>query len=89
MSRTRAYNADTIAIMTRFYEAVDASRDSGRIKSLSRFLEENGIDKRHFYTQRKELSRGFFEVGWLVPLIRQCGVSPVWLLTARPPIFIQ
>lgn len=87
MSRTRVYSPITLGIMTRFYEAFDASREAGRIKSITRFLEENGIDKRHFYAQRKEMCRGFFEVGWLVPLIKDCGVSSAWLMTGVGSMF--
>lgn len=73
--------------MTRFFTAFDACKANGRIKSITRFCEQNGIDKRHLYAQRKQLSRGFFEVGWLVPLIKQCGVSTSWLMTGVGEMF--
>ncbi|MCM1379519.1 MAG: hypothetical protein NC044_05680 [Prevotella sp.] len=87
MSRRRAYSDTTIGIMQRYYEAFDAAKDSKRIKSITKFCDENGIDKRHFYAQRKDLGKGFFEVGWLVPLIRDCGVSSAWLLTGIGSMF--
>lgn len=87
MSRRRAYSDDTIGIMTRFYQAFDASRENKRIKSINSFLADNDIDKRHFYAQRKDLNKGFFEVGWLVPLIRDCGVSSAWILTGIGSMF--
>lgn len=87
MSRRRVYSEATIGIMTRFYDAFDASKENKRIKSISGFCLNNGIDKRHFYAQRKDLSKGFFEVGWLVPLIRDCGVSSAWLLTGVGSMF--
>lgn len=87
MSRTRVYSETTIGIMTRYYEAFDAAKENGRIRSITKFCDDNGIDKRHFYAQRKELSKGFFEVGWLVPLIRDCGVSSAWLLTGIGSMF--
>lgn len=87
MSRTRVYSPVTLGIMSRFYEAFDAAKENGRIKSITGFCDSNGIDKRHFYAQRKEMSKGFFEVGWLVPLIRDCGVSSAWLLTGVGAMF--
>lgn len=88
MSRRRVYNADTISIMERFFSAFQASLDNKLIKNISVFCTDNKIDKRHFYAQRKDMGRGFFEVGWLVPLIRDCGVSANWLLTGKGTMFV-
>lgn len=73
--------------MTRYFEAFDAAVENGRIESVRKFCRDHDIDRRHFYAQRKELSKGFFEVGWLVPLIRDCGVSSAWLLTGVGSMF--
>lgn len=88
MSKRRAYNADTISIMERFFLAFQSSLDNKLIKNISVFCADNRIDKRHFYTQRKDLGRGFFEVGWLVPLVRDCGVSANWLLTGKGTMYV-
>lgn len=87
MSRTRAYSEATIGIMNRYFQAFEALREIKRIPNVAKFCEENGIDKRHLYAQRKDLKKGFFEVGWLVPLIRDCGVSSAWLLTGVGAMF--
>ena len=87
MSRRRAYSDRTLEIMSRFYTAFDAANEVGRIKSINQFCLDAGIDKRHFYAQRKDLGKGFFEVGWLVPLITECGVSSAWLLTGVGSMF--
>lgn len=88
MSRARVYSDDTVAIMERFFNAFDICKRLKLIKSVTDFCNENGIDKPHFYTQRKNLGRGFFEVGWLVPLVKR-GVSSDWLLTGRGNMFPQ
>ena len=88
MSRRRAYNADTLAIMERFFLALQTSIDNKLVKNLSVFCNTNKIDKRHLCTQRKDLGRGYFEVGWLVPLIRDCGVSANWLLTGKGTMYV-
>ena len=73
--------------MERFFQAFDQLRKDRKITSITAFCEKYQIDKRHLYTQRKEMSRGFFEVGWLVILIRDFGVSADWLLTGSGSIY--
>lgn len=87
MSRRRVYNEDTITIMERFFLAFQTSLDKGLIKNTTSFCAESNIDKRHFYTRRKDLGRGYFEVGWLLPLIRNYGVSSRWLLTGKGSMY--
>lgn len=87
MSRARTYSQTTLGIMNRFFEAFEKLREIKRIKSVDKFCEENEIDKRHLYAQRKDIGKGFFEVGWLVPLIRDCGISSAWLLTGVGNMF--
>lgn len=69
--------------MQRFYSAFDSCVVNKLIKSISTYLKDNDIDKRHFYAQRKDLDKGYFEVSWLVPLIEDYGVSSRWLLTGK------
>ena len=89
MSRRRAYSDETLAIMQRYYKAFDAAKENKLIKSVSSFCAENNIDKRHFYAQRADLGKGYFEVSWLLPLIRDCGVSANWLLTGKGIMFVE
>ncbi len=89
MSRRRVYSKDTIAIMERFYLAFQTSLDKGLIKNTTAFCTDFNIDKRHFYTQRKDLGRGYFEVSWMLPLIRNYGVSANWLLTGNGTMYLQ
>lgn len=88
MSRTRKYNADTLAIMDRYFIAVDACIKEGLLKNMTAYCADTGIEKNHFYVQRKERSRGYFEVGWIVPLICDCGVSANWILTGKGQMFV-
>lgn len=89
MSRRRVYSQATKDIMTRFFSAIEACIQNKLVKNLATFCEDNQIDRRHFYTQRKDLDRGFFEVGWLVPLVRDYGVSSQWLLKGKGTMFAQ
>lgn len=87
MSRRRVYSEDTLAIMNRYFEAVEAAKKYNRIPNMQEFYEKSHIAPPHFYMQRKDRNRGYFEVGWLMPLIRDCGISSTWLLTGNGPMF--
>ncbi len=89
MSKRRVYSADTLAIMERFYAAVDIAVQNKLVKNINVFCTENSIDRGHFYAQRKDLGRGLFQAGWLVPLVRDCGISATWLLTGKGMMFQQ
>ena len=87
MSRRRVYSATTLGIMERYFAALRRCRELKLITNVTTFCEHNGIDKRHLYAQEKDLGRGFFEVGWLVPLVRDFHVSTYWLLTGNGEMF--
>lgn len=87
MSKARAYSQDTLDAMTRFFQAIIICRDNGLLDSVTDFCVRHNIDKAHFYTQRKNLGRGFFEVGWMSALVDDCGVSAHWLLTGKGTMF--
>lgn len=89
MSKRRVYNQNTLDIMQRFFHAMEICKANGLLKSYASYFSECGIVKANFYLQRKDLHRGFFEVGWLVPLIRDCGVSAYWLMTGKGTMFAQ
>lgn len=89
MSRTRKYNADTFAIMDRYFIAVEACVKAKLLKNLTAYCADTGIEKNHFYIQRKDRTRGYFEVGWVAPLIRDCGISANWILTGNGTMFAK
>lgn len=86
MSRRRVYSQNTIGIMERFFQAFERCKEMKLLK-VTDYCRDNNIDKAHFYTQRKDLNRGFFEVGWMLPLIRDCRVSSYWLMTGNGEMF--
>lgn len=89
MSRTRNYSQDTLNVMERFYVALETCKDCKVINSVSEYCEKNNIESAALYRQRKHRERGLFEIGWAVPLIRDCGVSARWLLTGVGSMFAQ
>lgn len=87
MSRRRVYRDETIAVMERFFKALDAVIELKVIRGIQTYCNEFGIDKRHLYAQKKDLNKGFFEVYWILPMIQKFGVSSDWLLFGKGSMF--
>lgn len=84
MSSRRIYSQNTLDTQERFFVTLDELSANSRLPGgVSGFCEQNGIDKRHLYSQRKDRSKGYFEVGWLFPLVAYYQVNARWLLTGR------
>lgn len=81
MSRTRVYKRETLEIQQRFFSVIQELIDEKRLSGgLAGYCEDCGIDRRHFYAQRNNLDKGYFEVAWILPLIKHYRVSANWLL---------
>lgn len=81
MSRARVYKQDTLDIQKRFFEVVRELNEMKKLPgNLAGFCDTYGIDRRHWYAQEADPGRGYFEVAWLVPLIKYFHVSANWLL---------
>ena len=87
MPAKREYTDETKAIMRRFYEAVDMLISQKRIRGIQTYCKLVTIDRRHYYEQRKEISRGYFQMSWMLPLVKDFGVSSDWLLLNKGGMF--
>jgi len=76
-------------IMERFYSALDAIIESKKIRGVNTYCRLYEIDRRNFIAQRKDLDRGWFQVSWLQPMVREYGVSARWLLTGVGKMFAK
>lgn len=74
-------------IMERFYSALDAIIESKKIRGVNTYCRLYEIDRRNFIAQRKDLDRGWFQVSWLQPMVKEYGVSARWLLTGFGRMF--
>ena len=75
------------AIIKRFFEAVDVLIQHKKIRGRQTYCNLYEIDKRNFYKQKNDLSRNYFEVAWLVPLVNDFNISSHWLMTGRGDMF--
>ena len=76
-------------VMERFYSALDAIIAKGDIKGVNKYCKLYEIDRRNFIAQRKDPERGWFQVSWLYPMVKEYGVSAEWLLTGVGRMFKQ
>lgn len=74
-------------IIQRFYDALDAIIAMKKIRGVNTYCRLNDIDRRNFLAQKKDLDRGWFQVSWLQPMVREYGVSARWLLTGFGKMF--
>lgn len=74
-------------IMQRFYDALDAIIAMKKIRGVNTYCRLNEIDRRNFLAQKKDPDRGWFQVSWLQPMVREYGVSARWLLTGFGKMF--
>lgn len=72
---------DSQAIVKRFFAALYRLKDDKKIRGKQTFTREYGINRWNLNTLEKEPERDIFQVSWLSYLVRDYGVSPMWLLT--------
>lgn len=81
MSRRRVYQQATLDVQRRFFDTVTELVASGVIiGGVAGYCNTAKIENSHYYAQRKDPQRGFFEIAWIMPLITIYGVSPTWML---------
>ena len=67
--------------------ALDAIIAMKKIRGVNTYCRLNNIDRRNFIAQRKDLERGWFQLSWLYPMVKEYGVSAKWLLTGFGRMF--
>jgi hypothetical protein len=73
--------------MERFYSSLDAIIAMGTIRGVNTYCILYDIDRRNFLAQRKDMDRGWFQLSWLYPMVKEYGVSAEWLLTGMGKMF--
>ena len=74
-------NPESVKIVNRFYEALDMLIATNILRGIQTFTRAYEINKRNFYTARKEPDRDIFQMAWLSYLIRDFGVSAQGFMT--------
>lgn len=73
--------------MERFYSALDAIIAMKKIRGVNTYCTLYDIDRRNLIAQRKDPDRGWFQVSWLYPMVKEYGIDAKWLLTGVGRMF--
>lgn len=74
---------DSQEIVKRFFEALYRLKTDRKIRGKQTFTNRYGINRWNMLTLEKEMERDIFQAAWLGYLVRDYGVSPMWLLTGK------
>lgn len=74
---------DSQEIVKRFFEAIYRLKIDRKIRGKQTFTNRYGINRWNMLTLEKEPERDIFQAAWLGYLVRDYGVSPLWLLTGK------
>jgi len=80
-------NPESIAIINRFYEAIDMLIASRVIRGKQSFTSQYGINRWNFNTVRQKPESDMFQLIWISHLISDFGVSAEWIMTGKGGMF--
>ncbi len=77
---------DHSEIVARFFEAIYHLKKEKIIRGKVEIVERYGINPWNFNTLEKEKHRNIFQPVWLSNIVKDYGVSAIWLLTGEGDI---
>ena len=77
------------AIVKRFFAALYRLKDDKKIRGKQTFTREYDINRWNLNTLEKEPERDIFQVAWLSFLVRDFGVSAMWLLRGLGDFYLK
>lgn len=75
-------------VQARFYQALDNLIETKKIRGIQTYCRLYGIDKRNLYTQRKRTDLTIMHFDWLLPMVKEYGISSYWLLTGIGDMYL-
>jgi hypothetical protein len=80
-------SAESQETIKRFFQALAVLKERKIIRGKQTFTKRYNINRWNMLTQEKDPSRDIFQVAWLTYLVRDYGISPLWLLTGEGDVF--
>jgi len=80
-------NPESIAIINRFYEAIDMLIASKVIRGKQTFTTAYKINRWNFNTVRLKPESDMFQLVWISHLVRDFNVSAEWIMTGKGGMF--
>jgi len=80
-------NPESIAIIKRFYEAIDMLIASKVIRGKQTFTRQYDINRWNFHTVRQKPESDMFQLIWISHLVRDFGISAEWIMTGKGGMF--
>lgn len=74
-------------ITKRFFEAMDALKESGHIRGIQTFTTTYDINRWNLYTVKNNPERSVLKPEWIYLLVKDFGVSADWIITGRGEMF--
>jgi len=80
-------NPESIAIINRFYEAIDVLISERQLRGVKTFTDKYNINRWNLNTVRKNPESDMFQLVWVSYLIMDFGVSAEWIMTGKGWMF--
>jgi len=80
-------NPESIAIINRFYEAMDMLIAVKIIRGKKTFTDKYGINRWNFNTVRQKPESDMFQLVWIAYIISDFGISAEWIMTGKGEMF--
>lgn len=78
-----------IEVCNRFFDALARLKEDKIIRGMQPFTERYGYDRRNMLQQRREPTRGKMRPSWLVHLVEDFKVNPIWLLLGDGEFYLN
>ena len=82
-------NSDSQKIVSRYFIALRKLKERRIIRGKQTFTARYGINRWNMNFLEKNQESDIFQPAWLTYLVRDYGVSPLWLLTGDGPFFSE